>query len=266
MDMWLNWVLAPFRYATLFFGFIQQEIRGRYAGSIGGLLWSVVTPITNMAVYIFVFAVVFQIRLKPMETGTDNFVLFLLAGLLPWMAFSEAIGTSCSMFVGKANLITKVAFPLEVVPLASVSVTFILNGVGFLIFLGYLGLMGYAHVSWLWLVPVTAVLMVFTLGLAVLVASLSVFVRDIQQMIGVVLSLWMYLSPIVYPVTMLSERLRFVMRFNPMFSFIELYHEILLRHRVPMDLLAMASGFAAISFLIGTGFYAKSRNAFADVL
>jgi len=266
LDVILRWLLAPFRHATLYLSFIRQEIRGRYAGSMGGLLWSVVTPLTNMIVYIFVFAVVFKIRLKPMETGTDNFVLFLLAGLLPWMAFSESVANSSGMFVGKANLITKVAFPLEVVPLAAVSVTFILAGVGFVIFLGYLVLLGYAHVMWLWLLPVTGILMLFTLGLVVLIGSLSVFVRDIQQMIGIVLSLWMYLSPVVYPVSMLSERLRMLMRLNPMFSFIELYHEVLLRHRLPMDLLGMAAGFAVMSFLIGAWFYGKSRNAFADVL
>lgn len=87
-----------------------------------------------MLIYIFVFSVVFKIRLKPIETGTDNFVLFLLSGLLPWIAFAEAVGSSASMFLGKAGLITKVAFPLEVVPVAGVVVTFILNGVGFLAF------------------------------------------------------------------------------------------------------------------------------------
>uniref|UniRef100_A0A7C4W1P4 Transport permease protein n=1 Tax=Desulfatirhabdium butyrativorans TaxID=340467 RepID=A0A7C4W1P4_9BACT len=266
MNFIMPWLLAPFRHTTLFVGFIRQEIRGRYAGSIGGLLWSVITPLTNMIVYIFVFAVVFKIRLQPMETGTDNFVLFLLSGLLPWMAFSESVGNSSGMFVGKANLITKVAFPLEVVPLAAVSVTFILSGVGFIIFLGYLVLLGYAHVMWLWLFPVTGLFMLFTLGLVLLVGSLSVFVRDIQQMIGIVLSLWMYLSPVVYPVSMLSERLRMLMRINPMFHFVELYHEVLLRHQLPMSFLGMAAGFSVISFMAGAWFYGKSRNAFADVL
>ncbi len=266
MNVFMSWLFAPFRYNTLFVGFIRQEIRGRYAGSMGGLLWSVITPLANMIVYIFVFAVVFKIRLQPTDTGTDNFVLFLLSGLLPWMAFAESVANSSGMFVGKANLITKVAFPLEVVPLAAVSVTFILSGVGFIIFLGYLVLLGYAHIIWLWLIPVTGLFMLFTLGLVVLIGSLSVFIRDIQQIIGIVLSLWMYLSPVVYPVTMLSERLRMLMRINPMFSFIELYHEVLLRHHLPMVLFGTAAVFAAISFMVGVYFYGKSRNAFADVL
>jgi len=262
----LNWIAAPFRYQTLFFGFINQEIRGRYAGSIGGLLWSVITPLSNMLIYIFVFSVVFKIRLKPIETGTDNFVLFLLSGLLPWIAFAEAVGSSAGMFLGKAGLITKVAFPLEVVPVAGVVVTFILNGVGFLTFLIYLSIDGYGDVVWLFLPIVTFIFMIFTLGIVILLASLSVFVRDIQQVISSLLSLWMYLTPVLYPVNMLPESLRFLIYLNPVYPFIELYHELLLKHTLPLDLLCYAGGYAIISFLIGVWFYSRSRNAFADVL
>ena len=262
----LNWITAPFRYQTLFLGFINQEIRGRYAGSIGGLLWSVITPLANMLIYVFVFSVVFKIRMKPIETGTDSFVLFLLSGLLPWIAFSEAVGSSASMFLGKAGLITKVAFPLEVVPLAGIVVTFVLNGIGFFAFLIYLTIEGYGHVAWLYLPVVTLIFMIFTLGLVVLLASLSVFVRDIQQFITSALSLWMYLTPVLYPITMLSESLRILILINPMYPFIELYHEVLLKHTLPVDLLCYAAGYAIISFLTGVWFYSRSRNAFADVL
>lgn len=262
----INWIVAPFRYRTLFTGFVSQEIRGRYAGSIGGLLWSIITPLSNMLIYIFVFSVVFKIRLKPIETGTESFVLFLLSGLLPWIAFSEAVCNSAGMFLGKAGLITKVSFPLEVVPLASVVVTFVLNGIGFLIFLIYLIIEGYAHPVWLYLPVVTGVFMIFTLGIMIFLASLSVFVRDIQQVIGSLVQLWMYLTPVIYPVTMLSDPLQSLMRINPMFSFIELYHQILLQHVISLRLLAYASGYAVISFLIGVLFYRKSRPAFADVL
>ena len=264
--MLANWIAAPFRYRTLFLGFINQEIRGRYAGSIGGILWTVITPLFNMLMYLFVFSVVFKIRLKPMDTGTDSFVLFLLAGILPWFAFSEAVGSSAGMFLDKAGLITKVAFPLEVIPLANVVVTFALNGIGFLFFLIYLMIEGYGHTTWLYVPFVTAIFMVFSLGIMVLLASLSVFVRDIQQFIGNALFLWMYLTPIIYPITMLSEPLQILMKFNPMYSFIELYHQLLLQHTISFSLLGYATGYAIVSFLVGIWFYSKSRAAFADVL
>ena len=245
---------------------MKQDVRGRYAGSIGGLLWSVITPLANILMYIFVFSVVFKIRLKPIETGTDSFILFLLTGLLPWFAFSEAVCSSTGMFLDKAGLITKVAFPLEVVPLASVVVTFALNGIGFMFFLVYLAIEGYGHVAWLYLPLVTGIFMVFTLGIVILLASLSVFVRDIQQVIGNAMLLWMYLTPIIYPITMLPEPLQTLMTFNPMYSFVELYHQLLLGHSISFPLMGYAAGYAIISFLAGVWFYKKSRAAFSDVL
>jgi len=266
VNMFTKWIKAPFLHKTLFWGFVNQEIKGRYAGSMGGFLWSIITPLANILIYIFVFSVVMKIRLKPVETGTDSFVLFLLSGLLPWIAFSEAVSTSMGMFVGKANLITKVAFPLELIPTAGILVTFILNGIGFILFLIYLASEGYCHTTWLFLPIITALFMVFTLGIVVLIASLNVFVRDIQQIMASALSLWMYLTPILYPVQMVPESLRFLLTINPINPFIELYHQSLLQHVISYPSLEQAIGFAMASILTGLWFYNKSRKAFADVL
>jgi len=264
--MFIKWIKAPFLHKTLFWGFVSQEIKGRYAGSMGGLLWSIITPLANMLIFIFVFSVVFKIRLKPVETGTESFVMFLLTGLLPWIAFSEAVAASTGMFIGKANLITKVAFPLELVPTAAIFVTFILNGLGFILFLIYLAFEGYAHITWLYLPVITVVFMIFTLGIVVLIASLSVFVRDIQQVMASILTLWMYLTPILYPVQMVPESMQFFIKINPVNPFVELYHQTLLQHVFSYPLLGQAAGFAVLSFIFGVWFYNKSRNAFADVL
>ena len=266
VKMFAKWIKAPFLHKTLFWGFVNQEIKGRYAGSMGGLLWSIITPLANLLIFIFVFSAVFKIRLKPVETGTDSFVMFLLAGLLPWIAFSEAVSASTGMFVGKANLITKVAFPLELVPTAGILATFILNGLGFILFLIYLAFEGYCHATWLFLPIISALFMIFTLGIVVLIASLSVFIRDIQQIMPSLLSLWMYLTPILYPVQMVPESLQLFIKINPVYPFIELYHQSLLQHAVSYPLLGQAIGLAAVSFLSGVWFYNKSRNAFADVL
>jgi len=261
-----HWLVAPFRFKTLFKGFVSQEIRGRYAGSIGGLAWSVLTPLANLLIYIFVFSVIFQIRLKPIETGTDSFVVYLLVGLLPWIAFSEALGSSPGIILNKANLITKVAFPFEILPVAEVVVTFILNGLGFMLLIGYLVIKGYFHWMWLYLPLVVMTQVLFTLGLVILIAGLSVFVRDIRQFIGVVLQLWMYLTPILYPVSMVPEKFMGIFKLNPMYPFIELYHQILLQHTISWGLVAYATALAVFFFLSGVAFFGRARHAFADVL
>ncbi len=261
-----QWFEIPFRFRTLFWGFMRNEIRGRFAGSIGGFAWSLLTPLANLLIYIFVFSVILKIRLKPMETGTDSFAVFFLAGMLPWLAFSEALSSSTDLFAGKANLITKVAFPLELLPLTGVIVPFFLNGLGFVMFLGYLIFKGYAHFGWLWLPVVIVVHMAFTLGLTILISSLTVFLRDIKQFIGVALSLWFFLTPIIYPLNMVPEKWRWVIKLNPMYPFIDLYHQVLLQGAVSWGMLGYIMGLAALVFVGGILFFERSKYAFADVL
>ncbi len=261
-----RWVEVPFRFRTLFWGFVSNEIRGRFAGSIGGFAWSLLTPLANLLIYIFVFSVILKIRLKSMETGTDSFAIFFLAGMLPWLAFSEALSNATDIFLSRANLITKVAFPLEILPLTGVLVPFFFQGFGFVMFLGYLIFKGYFHFLWLWLPVVVTIHMLFTLGLVIFISSLSVFLRDIKQFIGTALSLWFFLTPIIYPISMVPEKLRWVIKLNPIYPFIELYHQILLQHTIPWKLFGYVTVLGAIFFILGVLFFGRSKRAFADVL
>jgi len=261
-----RWLEVPVRFRTLFWGFVSNDVRGRFAGSIGGFVWSLLTPLANLLIYIFVFSVVLQIRLKPMETGTDSFAIFFLAGMLPWLAFSEAVNGSADLFLGRAHLITKVAFPLELLPLTGLIVPFFLNGLGFVMYLGYLVFKGYAHVGWLWLPVVIGVHMAFTLGLIILISSLTVFLRDIKQFVGIAISLWFFLTPIVYPLSMVPEKYRWMIKLNPMYPFIELYHQVLLQGTVSWPMLGFTIGLSAILFAAAILFFERSKYAFADVL
>lgn len=261
-----RWCTVPIRYRTLFLGFVTNEIRGRFAGSIGGVLWSLLTPLANLLIYIFVFSLVLKVRLKPMETGTGSFAVFFLAGLLPWTAFSEALNGASGLFLGRASLITKVAFPLEILPMIGVIVPFLLNGVGFIMYLGYLSFEGYGHAVWVWLPLIIFIHVLFTLGLVILISSLSVFLRDIQQFMGTALSLWFFATPIIYPLNMVPEQFRWAVNLNPMFPIIELYHRILLQQTLPWEMLSFAGGLAVIVFAVGILFFGRAKYAFADVL
>jgi lipopolysaccharide transport system permease protein len=261
-----RWVEVPFRFRTLFWGFVSNDIRGRFAGSVGGFIWSLLTPLANLVIYIFVFSVILEIRLKPMETGTDSFAVFFLSGMLPWLAFSEALNDATNLFLEKASLITKVSFPLELLPLTGVIVPFFLNGLGFIMFLGYLILKGYVHVGWFWLPVVVCAHMTFTLGLIILISSLTVFLRDVKQFIGIVVSLWFFLTPIIYPLSMVPEAYRWIMSLNPLYPFIELYHQVLLRGTLSGPMLGCAIGLSVLVFAAAILFFERSKYAFADVL
>ena len=194
-----------------------------------------------------------------METGTDSFAVYFLTGLLPWTAFSEALTNATEALLGRANLITKVAFPLEILPMTGVMVSFCLNALGFAMFLIYLIWKGYFHMAWLWLPVVISSHMVFTLGLVALISALSVFLRDVRQFMGTVLSLWFFLTPIIYPLSMVPENLRWMMKLNPMYPFVELYHQVLLFHSLPLGLLGCVMGLAVFSFAGAPFFFTGPR-------
>lgn len=261
-----RWIEVPFRFRTLFRGFLTKEIRGRFAGSVGGFFWSLLTPLANLFIYIFVFSVVLDLRLKPMETGTDSFAVFFLAGMLPWLAFSEALTSATDLFLGRANLITKVSFPLELLPLTGLVVPFFFNGLGFVMYLVYLVWKGYAHVGWLWLPLVIGMHMVFTLGLIALISSLTVFLQDIKQFVGIAVSLWFFLTPIIYPLSMVPEAYRWMITVNPMYPFIDLYHQVLLQGSISYAMLGCGMGLAILVFIGGMVVFERSKYAFADVL
>lgn len=261
-----DWLTSPFIFRSLLKGFVRQDILGRFAGSMGGLFWAVLTPLANIVIFWFVFSTIFRARISIEEVGTDNFFIYLLSGLIPWMAFSEALARSTTLLLDKTNIITKVSFPVQVLPYAGVLVPFILNGVTMAIFLAYLFFDGYAHLSWLWLPVVTFLFFVLTMGLCAFLSAFSVFLRDIQQMIAVIISLWFYLTPIIYPLSFVPEAYRKWFSANFVTVFVELFRDILLRHEVSGPYLSVAFLLSLVFFLSGGYFFMRIRHAFGDVL
>ena len=261
-----QWLGAPVAYHTLYRDFVVQDLGGRYAGSMGGLAWTVLVPLAQLAVYVFVFSTIMRVDVDRSAVGTDRFVIYLLTGMIPWLAFAESLTRAPSLLVERASLITKVAFPVEILPLVGSSVPFLLNGVGFGILLVYLAFYGYADVVWLSLPLVVVMQFLFTVGVVAIVSALGVFVRDIQQFIGIVVFTWFFLTPIVYPLSMVPEAFRGWLRLNPMFPFIDLYRSILLRNAVAPGSCVATSLLAVTVFLAGGWLFLRFKPAFADVL
>lgn len=261
-----SWILIPFKNRFIISGLVWQDIQGRFVGSMGGLLWSVMIPFANILIFIFIFSKVMKIKVPASEAGTASFVIFLLTGLIPWMAFSEALMRSTTILLEKASIITKVMFPVEVLPFVCVAVAFILNAAGFVFLLLYLSVRGYADVAWL-LLPIAIFLhILFTLGLTSLMAALAVFIRDIQQLMIVILNLWMYATPIVYSLSMVPEPFNGLMMYNPIYSFIDLYRQILLHHSVSVVTWLLTGFWSTTSFSLGGWVFMRIKHAFGDVL
>ncbi len=239
----------------------------RYRGSALGLLWALLTPAVMIAVFTFLFAGVFGARFT--EGGTPwEYALYLFCGLLPWTAFSETLQQSAGLVVAHANLVKRVVFPLETLPVAqtAAALTGQLFGTAALL-AAALVIRGELHATALWLPVLLVPQLLLTLGLAWLVASLGVFVRDTAQALGLALTAWMYLTPIVYPEHVVPERYRAMLEINPFTALVRSYRRCLLEGSQPdWRGLAYVTAVALPVFLVGYWWFARTRKNFADVI
>ena len=253
-------------YRHLLREFIVRDVKGRFAGSMAGILWTLIHPLANMAVYLFLFSMVIRLRVTVGETGTDSFAVFFLTGLIPWLIFSEGLSRSVGCLIENANLITKVVFPVELLPASTVLSSFIVNGIGMLLFMIYLLFEGYAHGAWVFLAVIIPMQVLFTWGLAYGLAAACVFMRDIRELLGIVLMIWFYVTPIIYPISMVPKVLRSAMVLNPMCGFMELYRGALLLHQVPWTVVLRLGILSALIYGAGAWFFMRTKPAFGDVL
>ncbi len=260
-----QWVLAPFVNYRLFHNFARQDFTGQFAGSLGGVIWLFITPIVNILIYSFVFTVVFRAPMPEEYTGTP-FVVFLMMGYLPWFAFADAIGRASALLLEKAPLITKVMFPVQIIPVVGTLVPYLVHGIGLGLFLIYLAAKGYLSLMWLWMPVIFVLQFLFTLGLVAILSALCVFLRDIQQMVTLAITTWFFLTPIIYPVSLIPERYQPFLMLNPMHSFIELYREIILLGNFPIVHFEIVVVTSLLTYCFGGWLFMRIRHAFGDVL
>ena len=250
---------------------VQRDLEARYKGSILGNAWGLLNQLAQLLVYTYLFSIVLQVKLslKGLPTNGFTFGLWLFAGLVPWIAFTSGFAQSANAIVNQPNLVKKVVFPVALLPLVPVCSAFVDSTMGIMLLITFVAfLTKVVHATLLLLPFVWIPQLLFTAGLAYLVAGLTVFLRDIPQTIGVMLNLWFYVTPIVYPSSAIPESFRiWVVWLNPMKAIVELYRDLILigevRHWTEWALLSVVS---IGVFTIGLWVYRRLRPAFADVL
>jgi lipopolysaccharide transport system permease protein len=262
----LSPLLSSVKYQHLLFGFVGREIKGRFAGSMGGMLWTILTPLASIAVYTFIFSMVMRVQVTAEETGTDSFIIYFLTGFFPWLIFSDSLVRAAGSLVDNASLITKVVFPVELLPFSSVLTSLIINGVGLGIVCLIMALHGYAGTAWIFLPFIIFVQTFFTWGLANLFAGICVFIRDTREFLNILIMVWFFSTPIIYPMSMVPESLRPYLSLNPMALMIDAYRSVLLLNQIPIQTVIALLGLALLSYCIGAWFFMRAKPAFADVL
>ncbi len=248
---------------------VKQEIRGRYQGSFLGIFWAFLVPVFMLAVYTFVFSVVFQSKWGGELTGGKvGFAIFLFTGLIAYSFFAECVNRAPTMMVQNPNYIKKVLFPLEVIPLAAAGGAFFHLLVNVFVLLVLAFLVGF---SWHWtilLLPfVLLPLFLLTLGLSWFFASLGVYVRDIAPVVSIFVSALLFLSPVFYPLSALPETFQSVVQLSPLTGIIEMMRALLLAGEVPsLSMFFISFSGSLLVALFGFAWFQKTRSGFADII
>jgi lipopolysaccharide transport system permease protein len=246
---------------------VRRDILSRYRGSFGGTLWTFLNPLLLMATYFFVFGVVLRTRFEN-DTSRTGFVLYFLAGMLPWLAFSEAVGRSPYVILEYRTFVKKIVFPLETLPINLVISGAVTEAIGLVIFMiGLFAVRGAIPVSVIWLPLLLIPQILFTAGLAWTLAATGVYVRDLGQVTGYLLTLWFFLTPICYPESSLPASAVPILRFNPLFVLVRAYRAVFLENQSPSmrGLVGLWIIGTAVA-VIGYAWFHRLRKSFADVI
>ena len=272
---------------------VVRDLKARYVGSSMGFFWSVVFPILNLFVYMFVFKTVLNMRWSDFSSNGEV-PLIMLVGILIWVAFSETVSRTTNCLVENANLIQKVVFPSEVLPIYLTGSSLVNMTLGILV--AMLGVVWYAyidptHIDWeaaranvepgeplprvlglswsLFAIPVLYVFQaIFTIGLGYLLATLNLLLRDTYHLVGVFLTVWMFGTPIFYPALMVENAgFGWILNLNPMYWLIDSYRDILIYGDWPrLSFVLPFAAVAVLTFALGAAFFRSQKDRFPDLL
>jgi len=245
--------------------FLKKDIKARYAGSGLGVLWTVLVPLLQIVLFWFVFSAV--MRSRPYANTQVPYLYFMLSSFFFWLAFSEGIGRSSTAIIENAEIVKKVSFPNILLPITVTTSSYLLNMIGFLFFICAYGLTASLSPVMVMVIPVLCLQFLFSLGLGMLMAALLPYLRDLAQILGYVLQGLFFLSPIIYSLESVPEKLRIIFYFNPFTYFASSYHSIILLKEMPPILhLAVILVISPLSLLVGFRTFRKLKDGFADVL
>lgn len=251
------------KYKDLFIQLTLREIKGKYKQSILGYAWVLLVPLLNLLVLNIVFQYFFRVH-----TGKIPYATYLFVGLVPWTFTANALSAATSSIIANNSLITKVFFPREIVPLSAITsklVDLLLMCVILLIFLIVYRIP--ISITYIYIPFIFIIQLLLITGISLIFSSINVYFRDIENMLGVILTVWMYLTPIIYPPELIPENVRFIFGLNPMVGIINAYRNTIL-YGVPPPWISFTFSIiiSIILFILGIFVFRKLSRSFAEVV
>lgn len=255
------------RYRGFILGSIKREFQSKYRNSLFGAAWTVINPLAMILVYTVIFAEVMKAKLAGVD-NTFGYSIYLCAGILTWGLFAEITGRALNVFLDNANLLKKLSFPRLCLPLVVVANALLNFAIIFGLFSVFLLVSGnFPGLPFLAVLPLTALLVAFAIGLGVTLGVLNVFFRDVGQFFGILLTFWFWLTPIVYPVSILPDGIAELMAFNPIAPLIRGFQAVLLHYQWPQWQELWSVTLLAIGLcVIGVGLFRRHAGEMVDEL
>lgn len=246
---------------------IRNEFVARFARSRLGGLWMVIHPLAQVAIYALILSNVLAAKLP----GIDNryaYALYLMAGMLAWNLFAEIVGRCLTLFIEQGGLMKKMRFPRITLPAIVVGSCLLNNSLLFAAQLALFALLGQMpHLQILWLIPLTLVCTALALGIGLVLGVLNVFIRDIGQVVPIVLQIWFWFTPVVYPMNIIPEEFRSMLFANPMFYIVDGYHNVLVYGGAPdLPQVAIIGAVAVAFLLLGLFMFRRAAAEMVDAL
>lgn len=263
--------MSAFRALWLYRNFIISSIRNdlasRFARSKLGGLWMLINPLSQVLIYALILSNVLSAKLPGIE-NKYAYSIYLMAGLLCWSLFNEIISRSTTLFIEQGNLIKKMNFPKITLPTITIGVCLINNIILFAAMAVIFLLLGNSFSTAIFLlIPLTMLTVLLAIGIGLSLGVLNVFLRDIGQVIPIVLQVWFWFTPIVYPSTIIPEQYRSLLELNPVYPIVNAYQQILVYNNIPdLNGLISSSAIAAALVFLALFLYTKSTKEMADVL
>lgn len=256
-DIWRN------RY--LLGQLIKRDVLLRYRGAMFGVLWIFLSPLIMLAIFAFIFGHIFQTRWPQQDAGIP-FWLLLYSGLIAFNVFAETISRAPTSVRGYPSFVKKIIFPVNILPIVPLGAALVHAGFNFLILIAALAVTGHLHFGIMLFPLLIAPLILLALGLSWFLAAWGVFIKDMAQIVPVLVQMLLFLSPVLYPVSAVPEALRPIYQYNPLSAVIETSRASVIGQPVEWGAWGIAFGFCLIVAILGYAFFQHSRDEFADVL
>ena len=250
-----------YQYRELLKTSVKKEVRGKYKNSFLGVLWSFLNPLLQITVYAIVFPLI-------LRNNQENYVIFLCCGLIPWTFFATSINRSAFSFVENGNILKKVYFPREIVPISVVTSEAINFLISTIIILGFVIFGGLGITKYVILYPLVLIVQYFVvLAISIIISSICVYLRDLQHFIGVALQLLFYAAPVVYAPSTIPDNFQWILKFNPMTYIINAYRDIFYNQKmIEVKPLLIVFSLAVTGFIVGYALFSKLQKGFAEQL